>query len=489
MKRKINLTESQFAKIFENLSNEEVYAASISNRGRGNAQIELGYSKGRHNGKRLSDTDYLNTDKMDNNGHDTYEVPLKGGYTSYNITSIHGTEIMHYFKRKFAKNEDTFLKVKNEQGEEAEFKLKMKDEEYSRFVQQFFKKVNNVISWKMDEFKEENPDSEFSTVSIYPVPSSSRFNDEMAKAMTHYSFCGLKNQVINKDILKKGLENIERDEEFISHNKEYYNSYSYNANPYLSSINTTTTHNQSVNTALNRINAIKKAQENIFEFNAIVTNMVKLYSSINHNSKNINILNRKINDLTQYFKQGVDLLRKMSDDSEYYSEEDNKTHRPFMSNIINSIKYGKQPSAEANAEGIYDLIKKNLRGSGYGKKDMFDMMKVQKKSFQIKNYLNDVRMALKGYYTPNSDDTFVKNELDKAMGSVFVIFDDNVSGGATLSDIVMQLSKLGIKYIIPITFGEMAQKWGIAGMPQLIKPVSPEGVEGRFNTNYKFKYQ
>ena len=45
--------------------------------------------------------DYLKTDKMDMNNEDTYLVPLKNGMMSYNITSINGTEVMHYFKRIF----------------------------------------------------------------------------------------------------------------------------------------------------------------------------------------------------------------------------------------------------------------------------------------------------------------------------------------------------------------------------------------------------
>ena len=47
----------------------------------------------------------------------------------------------------------------------------------------------------------------------------------------------------------------------------------------------------------------------------------------------------------------------------------------------------------------------------------------------------------------------------KKEGTVFVIFDDNISGGSTLSDICYQAKKLGIKYIIPITFGEMRVKY------------------------------
>ena len=68
---------------------------------------------------------------------------------------------------------------------------------------------------------------------------------------------------------------------------------------------------------------------------------------------------------------------------------------------------------------------------------------------------NDVRMALKDYFQPNENQEFVKQEVEKATGGVIVVFDDNVSGGATLSDICMKLKSLGFQYLIPITFGKM----------------------------------
>ena len=48
-----------------------------------------------------SNWDYVKTDKMDSLGGDTYEVPLKGGITSYNITSKNGSLVMKYFKHFF----------------------------------------------------------------------------------------------------------------------------------------------------------------------------------------------------------------------------------------------------------------------------------------------------------------------------------------------------------------------------------------------------
>ena len=102
--------------------------------------------------------------------------------------------------------------------------------------------------------------------------------------------------------------------------------------------------------------------------------------------------------------------------------------------------------------------------------------------FEIKNLPDSVRMALKNIYNPINDDTKLKIsdlwsydkgdshrtkisgkelkeiEMAKIRQGVIVVFDDNVSGGATLSDVCLQLMNLGAEHIIPITFGQMRKK-------------------------------
>lgn len=88
-------------------------------------------------------------------------------------------------------------------------------------------------------------------------------------------------------------------------------------------------------------------------------------------------------------------------------------------------------------------------------------------------------MGLMNYYQKNNnadDVEMVEQEIKKARNTVVVVFDDNVSGGATLSDICLQLKKLGINNLIPITFGEMSQQWRV-GMTDVYKP------ENGFNMN------
>ena len=105
------------------------------------------------------------------------------------------------------------------------------------------------------------------------------------------------------------------------------------------------------------------------------------------------------------------------------------------------------------------------------------MRKLQAEDFQIKNLSNDVRMGMKNYFALNSE--LAKEEMEKIKGTIFVIFDDNISGGATLSDICMQAKQLGIEYIIPITFGEMQMKYNLGIGNQINKP----SKSGRFE-NY-----
>lgn len=84
---------------------------------------------------------------------------------------------------------------------------------------------------------------------------------------------------------------------------------------------------------------------------------------------------------------------------------------------------------------------------------------------------------MKGYFTLNNDK--FKEYENIFEHSLLVIFDDNVSGGATLSDICLRLKEAGLKTICPITFGQMEQKWTMN-----FKPLSKPNKKGLFNTKY-----
>ena len=207
--KKVYLKESQITSL-----KEDVFASEK----RGKNKVKLSYNKRKstdtiRNIGSLNAQELVNTSKMDQNNSDTYEVPLKGGITSYNITSIRGTEIMHYFKNKFAKMD---LDLDGD-GKKETYELFMEDDEYREFFNQFYAKVNKVIIDVMSNFG----DVKFSGVSIMPVPSSSNFNDMVAKQMAKYTTVnGLKVIAINKDMFKKDMTNLQKDKDFIDNNKE-----------------------------------------------------------------------------------------------------------------------------------------------------------------------------------------------------------------------------------------------------------------------------
>lgn len=114
--------------------------------------------------------DMVDTGKMDQNNADTYIVPLKGGINSYNITSIKGTEVMHYFKNKFA-NKKTNVEF-DINGKKTEFELMMEDSEFQEFLRTFTNKVSNVVNHVSNEIASRDRNFEgFKGVSIYLLPS------------------------------------------------------------------------------------------------------------------------------------------------------------------------------------------------------------------------------------------------------------------------------------------------------------------------------
>ena len=121
--KKIYINEEQLQRL-----NEDVYVSGLKRK-----KAKLSYDK-RQNADRVrnmgnyNSSDMLNTGKMDQNNADTFIVPLKGGINSYNITSIKGTEVMHYFKNKFS-NKATNINI-DVNGEKSEYELMMEDSEY-----------------------------------------------------------------------------------------------------------------------------------------------------------------------------------------------------------------------------------------------------------------------------------------------------------------------------------------------------------------------
>lgn len=462
--KKIRLTEEQFKQYISYIS-ESVYMNNLNAKKK---QINLAYNKNgdsRSPGN-IAPMDKLKTNKMDNGlGNDTYEVPLKGGVMSYNITSIQGEVVMHYFKN-FFKNKKT-----EEEFQGEKYEIIMQNEEFRNFMNNFKTKVNNVINYRIGEIKKANPKEEIVGVSIYPVPSSSNFNTEMAKIMATLNLCSLPAQVINQDLLKKDLRNLSRDEEFIEKNKEFFNGKK--SNRLAGSVSS------HIDTNIDREKTLRRLEPYINKINEYEDLILRSYYSYNHTKSKATL-----NNILKYYKMYHDLYAECCKMATYNNYAKGGISKINSDQIAEPIKYSKGPSIEVRSHAIWQFIKPFLRGvkspiSGLPYKEM-PIQQWKFLDFQIKTLSNGERMGLKNIYNPNVDAELVQQELEKIKGTVFVIFDDNISGGATLSDICYQCKEMGITNIIPITFGQMAEKWQMGPM-MLNKPVNDQGEVGKFN--------
>lgn len=70
------------------------------------------------------------------------------------------------------------------------------------------------------------------------------------------------------------------------------------------------------------------------------------------------------------------------------------------------------------------------------------------RNFEIKSIEDTKRKSIEGLFEINPN---LKGIQQKLKGKNIVIFDDNISSGATLDDICMELQKYGVKSILPIT--------------------------------------
>lgn len=271
--KRIIMNEMQLNSLQKRID-EDVYASNK----KGRNKIQLSYSKRSSdapckNYGTLNPMELLNTGKMDQDNSDTYEVPLKGGLISYNITSIRGTEIMHYFKNKYAKmNLDL-----DGDGQKESYELWMDDSEYQEFFKQFYHKVNNVITHVTNELYEKSEGKlRFSGISIYPVPSSSGFNVMVAKQLAKYvTFNNLKVVDIDTNMFKKDLSNLQKDEDFINKNKEYYNS-----KMFKNDADDDITHNQYIDNKINRFSRIESIKPLIDAYNKAYDKLYTCYKSM-----------------------------------------------------------------------------------------------------------------------------------------------------------------------------------------------------------------
>lgn len=466
--RQIHLTEEQYNRIFES-----VYVNNV----KGN-KAYLTYNTEKRKKNNLYGTDFLETDKMDVNNADTYEVTLKGGLKSYNITSIKGSEVMHYFKKLWDNNKTT-IKI----GDNDSYELDMLKDEFNKFKQQFLNKVGFVVEYCANKFKEENNIS-FDKISIYPVKSSSNFNVKMTQEIAAESIKGLSIKVVNSEILLKDLKTLSKDEEFISKNKEYYDSpmikqSNMENDPLMQSLN------KHIDKDLNKYKAISQIKNVINDLNKNVDDIIQIYYIINQYQKQGRNFDKHLQRLTQLYMNYYDCFCKIRQLTKYVDPlKNNELSSVHLDKVLKALQYSKGPSIEKRTSEIWQMVSPYLRGkksiidgSPYlNRNDIKPINKWVSTPFEIKNLTNGERMGLKNFYRPSDDTEMVQKEIEEIKNTILVIFDDNISGGATLSDICYQFKQLGIECIIPITFGKMDKKTTLNFKP-LNQPINNKGEQ------------
>lgn len=421
--------------------------------------IGLTYTKDKRANGNANAFDKLGTEEMDQDNANTIEVPLKGGLISYNITDIKGTEVMHYFKRMYDNRKKTTIDVKDREGNKEEYELEMENSEEREFINRFVRKVEYVVNAWINKNKKQN--IPFTKISILPVDSTSSFNKNfVSQELEGRSIDGLRIQMINPEMLKKELVNVQRDEEFIKNNEKFFNSDFALSDPSQGTVN------QRVDNVVRRNQALKERNNYIIEINQIVQ---KLLNFIQNSKRSEKLSDLQIKRLKDNYTRYCDLI-KMCYNISYIGANDNKEHKLNHEEILNAIKYSKGPSIDNRSSLLWQMIKPYVRGEKSpvdGERyEELPLCRWDKANFEIKTLRNSERLGLKNIYNVNSswDEKRLQEELNKIKGTILLIFDDNVSGGATLSDVCYQCKQLGIENIIPITFGKMSESNQMRGL-------------------------
>ena len=456
MAKRIEISESQLLLLKKSILHEDVFASGINDR---NKTVELSYVNGGSAIRRNKfKGESLKTDKMESLGADTYEIPLKGGMMSYNITSINGTAVMHYFKNYFNSKKST-VDINGDK-----YTMIMDDTQFSHFMRVFLRKVNNVISYHTNEFG--TTDAEY--VAIYPVPSSSNFNTTIADIILKNSIgvYGLKTIVIDDALLKKDVSKITKDEDFVNKNLDYYNSMESSLDKFSTkgSVSYRGTQMNQLDNEIGRFANFDEVNKQIEYLNTFTENrrghskgeLVRLWHQMCVAFRDGRTIRRStIIKLDNVFRQYQEEVAKLIDIASYWDFAREKMNRPHLSKVAEAIKYAKGPSIEKRKNGIYDYLRSQGLARGLSRHLLYDVCMWQPINFQIKSLMNGIRLGMKDIFS--FDDKKLQEEYERLKKSIIVVFDDNISGGATLSDVCYQFKKLGLTKIIPITFGKMRE--------------------------------
>lgn len=483
--KKIKITRDKL-----NLLVEDVYIKKFRPDGKdkyGNDKYvgDVVYHTGNREGGE-AEWDMIHTDKMEQNNSDTYIVPLKNGLVSYNITSIDGTQVMHMFKN--AKREALFT------HNNTDYTLRMDHDSYTDFMNNFINKVNLVIDDYVSKHVELTNDKNIGyQICIYPVKSSSNFNSFVVNRLIvdKQKIHNLPIVKINPNLFNKDISDLQADTDFINKNKDYYDSFRLSPSdikkfPKELGKYRKETHMHGLETDIRMFQGRERVYQEIKRVNEMADKLLNMYKEYVKARRNYDTDKQKriaaeiapaameyclCGNTLEIMKQATfndvktgDPIRKSnvsinSDNTwEYTYFKPNEQNKLVTSNILNiadkemNYKFFSKLKTEL-AERFKDADKKTINDTVNG----IVIGEMEPVDYQIKRIYNDSRMGLKNLYKLNP------NELEKAenqlKGNILVIFDDNISGGATLSDICLHFKEMGVQHIIPITFGRMKTQW------------------------------
>ena len=135
-------------------------------------------------------------------------------------------------------------------------------------------------------------------------------------------------------------------------------------------------------------------------------------------------------------------------------------------------KRGRLPNEITQRKHQIDLYNQDisqLRKGQMGKDPTIDKATGKVKNWQIKSIDDKERRSIEGIFELNPQ---YKNIQYKLNGKHIVIFDDNLSSGATLDDVCLALKNLGVASVMPFTLGVIA--------PTLYNPHE----RGEYNKNH-----
>lgn len=142
-----------------------------------------------------------------------------------------------------------------------------------------------------------------------------------------------------------------------------------------------------------------------------------------HNDEDIRDLRRKIAKLEDEIKQVMTTRKRGRPSLEFTRKQDLLRNYKEQIPILRMGKRGKDPTIDANG---------NV------------------KSWQIKALDDKNRRAIEGLFDINPQYLEMQHKLS---GKSIVVFDDNISSGATLDDFCLKLKQLGVANIIAFTLG------------------------------------